>query len=65
MITCIERLHDCGFIHCDIKPDNILLAGDNMKALKSSEIVLIDFGLARNYLGLGEEHIEMKSSQKF
>lgn len=26
LITQIEKLHEAGIIHCDIKPDNIMLA---------------------------------------
>ena len=37
--TAVGRLHDMGFIHRDIKPDNILWR-------KSGEPVLIDMGLA-------------------
>lgn len=37
----ISHIHDCGFIHTDIKPENILING-------IGEIRLTDFGLARN-----------------
>ncbi len=36
----VEKVHEAGFIHRDIKPDNILLREDGMP-------VLVDFGAAR------------------
>ncbi|KAF8595462.1 kinase-like protein [Ceratobasidium sp. AG-I] len=42
LLCALDHIHNCGFVHRDIKPDNILL-----KAPNSWEICLIDFGLAR------------------
>ena len=44
IIKLIEFIHKCGFLHRDIKPDNILLSKDYKK------IYLIDFGLSKDYL---------------
>ena len=40
----LELVHNAGFIHRDIKPDNIHIAGDGRP-------VLLDFGSARQSLG--------------
>jgi len=41
MIQALESLHDLGYLHQDIKPDNIMRRGN--------ELVLIDMGLSDNY----------------
>lgn len=61
----LECLHDCGYIHCDLKPENILLAALDRNSIKSSEIVLIDFGLAKSFLTADFKHKEMETSVKF
>ncbi len=40
----LQHAHDCGVIHCDVKPENMLLKplGDGTALIK-----LVDFGLAR------------------
>ncbi|TFK72322.1 kinase-like protein [Pluteus cervinus] len=45
MLDCLEHLHSCHLVHCDIKPDNFLLGlGEN-----SRRIHLIDYGFVKYY----------------
>jgi dual specificity tyrosine-phosphorylation-regulated kinase 2/3/4 len=41
ILIALRHIHDLGFIHCDIKPENILLKNANKSSIK-----LIDFGSA-------------------
>ena len=41
-------MHALGYVHCDLKPDNVLLKGEDEASCR--EIVLIDFGLSQTYL---------------
>lgn len=45
MITRIEYMHNKGFLHRDIKPDNFTIG----LGKKSHEVFVIDFGLAKKY----------------
>ena len=46
IILAIQALHKMGICHLDIKPDNILLSGDNF------EIKIGDFGLSSSIYGI-------------
>jgi len=48
----LSFVHEAGFIHRDIKPDNIFLRDDGVP-------VLLDFGAARQSAGIGTQHFTM------
>ena len=58
MIERLESLHFYGYLHLDLKPDNILLSSGDRSDPKASTLVLIDFGLSKRYLDEKGEHIE-------
>ena len=51
----LEYIHNKGYIHCDIKPDNFI-SNKNI-------IYIIDFGLASNFI-INQKHIECKETNK-
>ena len=61
MIQALEVLHSVGFIHNDIKPNNIMV-DCNHDALTAT---LIDFGLTTGYLDSNKEHIDESTVQIF
>src|SRR5215210_5753446 len=39
----LQYIHQHGYVHCDVKPQNIMLVGDRAQP----RVVLLDFGIAR------------------
>jgi len=58
-LNIIEDLHNNGFIHRDIKPDNILFEERN-----SIQTKIIDFGLSKKYIDKNNNHLEYKDGRK-
>ncbi|KAH7691295.1 Protein kinase, partial [Aphelenchoides avenae] len=51
MIERIRVVHESGYIHCDIKPENFLMGVGG----EESVLYLIDFGLSRKYTYIDED----------
>ena len=61
----MERFHDEGYIHCDIKPDNIMI-GDYMKDQKlMNKLYLIDFGISQKYVDIVGNHLPFEQDVTF
>lgn len=54
------RLHSCGYVHRDIKPDNFLIGVGHER----SKIFLIDFGLAKRFKNDDRVHIKPCDNKK-
>jgi serine/threonine protein kinase len=53
--SALEVVHHLGMLHRDIKPGNIMVREN------SDQVVLIDFGIAREFSGLPQTHTRMIS----
>jgi len=59
MLTRIEYVHSRHFLHRDIKPDNFLMGTGK----KANKVYLIDFGLAKRYIGKDNKHIPYRENK--
>ena len=71
IIEALEQLHSAGYVHCDIKPQNILLKDRyRLKANSTNwnsaeKLVLIDFENCVKYVDSNSEHVKMHKSDHF
>ncbi|ODN02866.1 Casein kinase I isoform delta [Orchesella cincta] len=61
LIALLEQLHTAGYIHRDLKPDNMVMGyGSNVDT-----VYLVDFGLAQKYKNDKENETGSNSKDKF
>lgn len=72
VVRCLQKVHSIGYVHCDIKPHNILFTTsdeDNFdedgNTFNDDKYTLIDFGICSRYLDSDGEHIKREKTTKF
>lgn len=58
MVDRLKTLHEIGYLHLDIKPDNILMGAKDRSHEDASTLVLIDFGLSKRFENSRGEHVQ-------
>ena len=57
LIDILEKLHMKGYVHCDIKPDNIMIGDYTRDTELKRKIYIIDLGISHRYFDENGEHI--------
>jgi tau tubulin kinase len=61
MLSAIQRVHDAGYIHRDVKPSNFVLGPGK----GYNQVYLIDFGLGKKHLNEDGTPVEERKNMSF
>ena len=56
-LNLLEAFHDEGYVHCDLKPENIMIGDMSKGRHELRKLYLIDFGLSHRYLDRNNKHV--------
>lgn len=65
LIDLIKKFHDKGFIHNDIKPDNIMIGDYKTEFSEMNQLYIIDFGISSSYLDEQGSHKPFNNYEPF
>ena len=65
MTDILEKLHDQGYIHCDLSPENFMMGDRSIDSRNCKKLHLIDFGLSHSFVDKNGEHMPEHNTEYF
>lgn len=65
LVQRFRELHEMGWLHLDLKPNNLVLSSGKISSPESSAVALIDFGISKSYLTPSLQHVKMEKDVRF
>ena len=65
ILDLLEKLHDQGFIHCDLKLDNVVIGNSKNGLEELKKLYLIDFGISKRFQNKDGEHYNKRINVPF
>lgn len=60
IVDALEHIHSHGYVHLDIKPENMVFKKPRSNNTDGLDIRLVDFGMARNLRTVGPDGFQVK-----
>lgn len=54
----LEIFHRSGYVHADLKPENIVFDNSSNKKEQMKNLYIIDFGISTDYLDANGDHVK-------
>ena len=57
LVDRFAELHSCGYLHCNLQPETVLMGSNQRNKVESSRIILSNFSLSQKWRDADSKHV--------